>query len=158
MGNADPGGERDARVAGLREVFGQCHDQKCALFAHSGQEECAYSAFDCVQESLPIPLMHKHLRAWRLQNRLTLVKVAETLGTTHSTLLRWEKGEISVPRKMVVRLAEIYGCTPAELEYNPVERARGQLVHAAIELAQSLPEDKAKAWLEAGRAMKPPGK
>jgi len=99
--------------------------------------------------------MSKHLRAWRLEKRLTLVVVAEKLGTTHSTLLRWERGALSVPKKMVVRLAEIYGCSPAELEYDPTERARGQLVHMAIELAQSLPEEQARAWLEAGRMMKP---
>ena len=158
MGNANPGGERNARIAGVREIFGQCHVRKCAETAHSCQAECARSEFECSGESVPTPLMSKHLRAWRRQNRLTLVNVAEKLGTTHSTVLRWERGEISVPKKMIMRLAEIYGCTPAELEYDPTERARGQLVDIAIELAQTLPEEQARAWLEAGRAMKPRAK
>jgi transcriptional regulator with XRE-family HTH domain len=88
--------------------------------------------------------MFPHLRAWRRAAGLTLHEVAQRLGTTHSTILRYEKGEFRLPVGAVQLLAEIYGCTPAELECDPKERKEGKRVHDAIELAKSLPPDLSK--------------
>ena len=95
----------------------------------------------------------EYLRAWRLHNRMTLLCVARLAGTTHSTVLRWEKGKQSVPDEKFKKLAEIYGCTPAELAYHPTNRARGALLHAAMMLAKDLPLDRAVAWVGVGMTM-----
>ena len=97
--------------------------------------------------------MFPHLRAWRRAAGLTLHEVAQRLGTTHSTILRYEKGEFRLPVGAVQLLAEIYGCTPAELECEPGERKEGKRVHDAIELAKSLPPDLTDRWLEIGRIL-----
>ena len=94
-----------------------------------------------------------HLRAWRRAQRLTLLYVAETVGTTHSTVLRWEKGKQAVPPEKFDERAQVYGCTTTELSYDPNDRARGALEHAAIRLARDLPLDKVEAWVAVGRAM-----
>ena len=59
------------------------------------------------------------------------------------------------PADMIAALAELYGCTPAELEVDPAERHKGMRVHEAILLAKSLPEDAVDRWLEIGRLLKP---
>lgn len=97
--------------------------------------------------------MHEHLRAWRRASRLTLQEVARRLGTTHTTVLRYEKGEVKVPADTLRLLAEIYGCTPAELEVDPKDRDRGKRVHDAIQLAKSLPPELNERWLEIGRLL-----
>lgn len=84
---------------------------------------------------------------------LTLHEVAQRLGTTHSTILRYEKGEFRLPVGAVHLFAGIYGCTPSELECEPGERKEGKRVHDAIELAKSLPPDLTDKWLEVGRVL-----
>jgi transcriptional regulator with XRE-family HTH domain len=103
--------------------------------------------------SLVYQPMFVHLRAWRRASSLTLHEVARRLGATHTTLLRYEKGELTVSAEVIRLLAEIYGCTPAELEVDPGERERGKRIHDAIELAKSLPPDLNERWLEIGRLL-----
>jgi transcriptional regulator with XRE-family HTH domain len=97
--------------------------------------------------------MSPHLRAWRSLTGLTLQQVAGALGISHTTLLRYEKGIVMPSDDTVRRLAEIYGCTPAELQLDPKDRRKGQRVHLAIELAQNLPPEFVDQWLEIGRLM-----
>jgi transcriptional regulator with XRE-family HTH domain len=84
---------------------------------------------------------------------MTLQQVAGSLDISHTTLLRYEKGLVVPSDDTVRRLAEIYGCTPAELELDPKDRRKGQRVHLAIELAKSLPPEFVDQWLEIGRLM-----
>lgn len=56
---------------------------------------------------------------------------------------------------IVRRLAEIYGCAPAELEMDPKDRKKGQRIHLAIELVQRLPPELVDRWLEIGQLMEP---
>jgi transcriptional regulator with XRE-family HTH domain len=72
----------------------------------------------CYKECLSI------FDAWRRASSLTLQEVAGRLGTTHTTVLRYEKGEVKVPNGTIRLLAEIYGCTPAELEVDPKDSIR----------------------------------
>ena len=92
-----------------------------------------------------------HLKDWRTLRGLSLERVANELGTSHTTLMRWEGGVHKVPDERIKQLAEIYGCTPAELEHPPEQREMGQRVHEAIELAKTLSPDDAQLWLQTGR-------
>ena len=58
-----------------------------------------------------------------------------------------------MPNGKFERLAEIYGCTPAELAYHPENRTRGAMLHAAMILAKDLPIDQAEAWVGIGLTM-----
>lgn len=97
--------------------------------------------------------MSMHLRAWRRLAGLTLQQVAGVLSIAHTTLMRYEKGFVVPADDTVRRLAEIYGCTPAELQLDPKDRKKGQRVHLAIELAQNLPPEFVDRWLELGQLM-----
>lgn len=97
--------------------------------------------------------MWNHLRAWRRTSSRTLQEVARQLGTTHTTVLRYEKGHLKVPNDVIKQLAEIYGCTPAELEFDPKDRKVGKSIHDAINLAKSMPPEITERWLEIGRLL-----
>lgn len=46
---------------------------------------------------------------------LTQEELAKRLGTDRTTVVKWEKGK-SFPRpQMLIRLAEVLGCTPNDL-------------------------------------------
>jgi hypothetical protein len=57
--------------------------------------------------------------------------------------------------EILAALAELYGCTPAELEVPPGQREQGRRVHDAILLAKSLPAEVVDRWLEIGRLLTP---
>ncbi len=99
--------------------------------------------------------MSGHLRAWRKNSGRTLQQVAAVLGTTHTTILRYERGDMKPTADMLRRLAEVYGCLPAELQYDPSERDRGRRMHEAIEILAALEPELAERWLEIGRLLKP---
>jgi transcriptional regulator with XRE-family HTH domain len=80
--------------------------------------------------------MWEHLRAWRRTLGQTLQSVASVIGVTHSTLLRYERGEIKVPPDVLRQLAQMYGCTPVELQFAPSDRQKGLRLHRAPELLQ----------------------
>ena len=82
------------------------------------------------------------------------MRVAAALGATHTTILRYERGEMKLTRETLAQLAELYGCTPAELQFDPSERKHGQRLHAAMELVQELDPESAEKWLEIGRLLK----
>ena len=50
-----------------------------------------------------------HLRAWRKCAGMTLEEVGEALGTTHTSIRRWETGQSHVTAEALLRLAELYG-------------------------------------------------
>lgn len=98
--------------------------------------------------------MTTHLRAWRRLKGLTLQQVAARLNVSHTTLLRYEKGVVMPPDDAVKQLAQIYDCTPAELEVDPEQRRKGQRVHLAIELAKALSPELAERWIEIGELLR----
>jgi transcriptional regulator with XRE-family HTH domain len=99
--------------------------------------------------------MWKNLRPWRKASGFTLQEVAERLGVTHSSILRYEKGAVKPSPEILTALAELYGCTPAELEVPSGKRQEGKRVHDAILLAKSLPGEVADRWLEIERLLAP---
>jgi transcriptional regulator with XRE-family HTH domain len=85
---------------------------------------------------------------------LTLQSVATALGTTHTTILRYERGVMKPTVEVLRELARVYGCVPAELEFAPVERARGRRLHDAGELLREMDAEMADRWLELGRLLR----
>jgi len=98
--------------------------------------------------------MDTHLRAWRKYAGRTLVDVGEYLRTSHTTVLRYERGEMKVPADVIDRLAELYGCTPSELQFHPDKRNLGRNIHDAIKILEEMNPDIAERWLEVGRLMR----
>ena len=97
--------------------------------------------------------MSRHLRAWRQHAKCTLSAVGAYLGASHTTVLRYERGDMKVPADVIIRLAELYGCTPSELQFHPDNRDQGRNIHDAIQILQNLDPQIAEKWLEVGRIM-----
>jgi transcriptional regulator with XRE-family HTH domain len=55
------------------------------------------------------------LRAWRNHSGMSLEEVAPKVGITHGTLSRIERGAVPYNQDLLERLADLYGCEPAEL-------------------------------------------
>lgn len=71
----------------------------------------------------PDPLTYqKHLRAWRKLRGLTLEQVGEAMDVSHTSISRWEKGEMEITSKALVAFCRLYDVTP-EMLLNPPSEA-----------------------------------
>lgn len=55
------------------------------------------------------------LKELRLREKLTLKQVAEMLGVSQFSIIRWEKGETSPNAEKLKKLADLLHVTPNEL-------------------------------------------
>ena len=79
-----------------------------------------------------------HLRAWRNHSGKTLEWVADALGTSHSTVQRWETGENGVQQETFEAIAHTYGITPAELSGPPQDASRARELHRIMTALQQI--------------------
>lgn len=63
----------------------------------------------------------KHLAAWRIARDMTLEEAAEKLDVAHTTVSRWERGELPISSRRLVDLCRLYTVTPAQLLISPEE-------------------------------------
>lgn len=91
---------------------------------------CAPSPMDlaeCVAHNTHMPInpdplaYQKHLRAWRKLRGMTLEQVAAALDVSHTSVSRWEKGDMEITSKTLVALCRLYGVAPEMLLYPPTE-------------------------------------
>ena len=52
---------------------------------------------------------------WRREKGLTVTALAEMLGVSHSTVIRWEDGSIRMPAERAVQISELTGIPCHEL-------------------------------------------
>ncbi|MDF2804043.1 MAG: transcriptional regulator [Anaerocolumna sp.] len=63
-----------------------------------------------------MPGLKERIKKRRLDREMTLLEVATKLGVKEATMQRYESGEIkNVKHETIVRLAEIFDCSPAYL-------------------------------------------
>jgi transcriptional regulator with XRE-family HTH domain len=79
-----------------------------------------------------------HLRAWRLHFGKTLEWLANELGTSHSTVIRWESGENGVQQETFEAIARVYGITLAELSAPPTDAGRARELHRIMLALQAM--------------------
>lgn len=79
-----------------------------------------------------------NLRAWRAHFGFTLEQVAERLGVSHSTVVRWETGENGVSDEVFAAIAAAYGITVAELSAPPADAGRARELHRLMEAMRRL--------------------
>ncbi len=61
-------------------------------------------------------VLQERIKARRLKLGMTLLDVANQLGVKEATMQRYESGEIkNIKHETIVKLAEIFGCSPAYL-------------------------------------------
>lgn len=113
-------------------VIGQLHDPQCAPDARAGQAHfCALRRgplgavnYGAGMAGKPdIGPYQAHLRAWREIRGLTLEAVGERLRVEHTTVGRWERGELPISSKWLVALSHLYEVHPRDLLASPSEAA-----------------------------------
>lgn len=63
------------------------------------------------------------LRAWRVDCGLTSEQVASQIGVNRGTIERWESGKSSPTYPQLIRLCEIYNCTPDDVRFIMPEKS-----------------------------------
>jgi len=121
---------------------------------YKSYDNVRFQAYLHPAKNMQYAAMANFLREWRKLSDKTLVEVATVLGTTHTTILRYERGQMKVPAEVINALAEIYSCVPAELQFAPEDRASGRRIHEAITLLNDLDPEIAKRWIEIGKLLK----
>lgn len=82
-----------------------------------------------------------HLRAWRKHLDKTQQWLANELGTEHSTVGRWEKGQAGVDDATFESIAKAYGITIAELSAPPGDAAKAQQLDRLMRALPLLDEE-----------------
>lgn len=59
--------------------------------------------------------MKEQLKKLREAAKLTQKQAAEKIGVVQSSVSMWETGESTPQTKILVKIAEVYGCSVAEL-------------------------------------------
>jgi transcriptional regulator with XRE-family HTH domain len=97
--------------------------------------------------------MWKYLRAWRKYRGYSQEQVANTMQKRHTTIGRWERGEMRITTEDLQALAALYGASIAQLQ-GPPDLAR---LTARMERAQAvldnLSDEDLERWLALGESL-----
>lgn len=63
------------------------------------------------------------LRGWRADCGLTTEQVADLLSVNRGTVERWESGKSAPTYPQLVKLCEIYNCTPDDIRFIALEES-----------------------------------
>lgn len=74
-------------------------------------------------ENLPTA-MAEQLRSEKGAAELTYQEIADALDIHQQSVIRYFKGTRDIPMSVVIRLAELFGLTPAELMERATERIK----------------------------------
>lgn len=94
-----------------------------------------------------------HLRAWRKAKGFSLENVANALGTTQTTIGRWEMNKSSISYESFKELADLYGISVLQLMLPPDESEKVEITEEAYEIIKRLDENLIKLWLDLGHAL-----
>lgn len=72
--------------------------------------------------------------------KLSQFSLAERLGVSHTSVLRWETGESGVSNEKFAEIAACYGITVAELAAPPEEADRARQMHRLLTVIPTLDE------------------
>lgn len=92
---------------------------------------------------------HQYLRAWRLSKKLSLERVGAAIGVRHTTVGRWEKGQLPVTSADLEQLARVYGVPADRLLFDPADQSAAALATAREVISRMEPEDVTE-WLRLG--------
>lgn len=154
MGNADRAGECGGARVGGREVFGEAHARIVHLMHSARQAHCAEDRLANPCGSRYEKRMHTHLRAWRKTKNLSLPAVAERLGVAHTTVGRWERGEVPLTTRDLEDLATIYGITRRQLEFSPTAAEMIAFLDRAQHIIEDMPAVDLERWLAIGESLR----
>ncbi len=89
-----------------------------------------------------------NLKAWRKLKRETQMTLANKMGTDHTTIGRYERGEIAVDDETFARLAKELGISPAELAAHPEEQKRVRLIESLVDRLRRMEPEQIEATIK----------
>lgn len=99
------------------------------------------------------PSMWKHLRAWREFRDLSQEKVGAEMHKRHSTISRWERGEMKLSTEDLEALARIYGATVHQVQMPPEAAELVARLDRAQSIIDGLSPDDLERWLGIGESL-----
>jgi transcriptional regulator with XRE-family HTH domain len=100
--------------------------------------------------------MKYHLRSWRDVRGLSLETVAAALKKAHTTVSRWERGDVPIAVENLEKLAEVYGVTLRQLEFPPDAAALVAFMDQAQHIIADLDRERLEQWLAIGESLRRP--
>ncbi len=97
--------------------------------------------------------MWKHLKAWREFRKLSQEKVAGMLGKRHTTIGRWERGEMKSSTTDLEALARIYGATVSQVQMPPEAAEMVSRLDRTQGILGSLDPGDLEQWLAMGERL-----
>jgi transcriptional regulator with XRE-family HTH domain len=80
--------------------------------------------------------------------------VGERLGVAHTTIGRWEKGEVPVTVEVLEKLAEVYGITRSQIEHSPDSADMVAFLDRAQHIIEGMPSEDLERWLQIGESLR----
>ena len=117
------------------------------------QAHCAAPGRDGIFLVSHMISMNQHLREWRLHRNMTLEQVANILGRKHTTIARWEKGEIAIKDSDIESLARLYAATPEQLLVSPADADEVARLSRANAIMSKLDADDLDEWFRIGERL-----
>jgi transcriptional regulator with XRE-family HTH domain len=97
-----------------------------------------------------------HLRAWRLAKGATLVWLAEQLGRTHTSVMRWESGASGVDDATFEAIARVYGISASELSAPPADAERARELGRVMDAIRHLDADALRTLAQTAELLRRP--
>lgn len=101
----------------------------------------------------PASRLHVHLRAWRRFRKLSLKEVAQHFQKTHTTVSRWEQGEIPLTLPDLERLSALYRATPSQLANPPENAELVARLDRTQHIVETMDENTLEHWLSIGETL-----
>ena len=97
--------------------------------------------------------LQSHLRAWRKHAGLSQEQLGNSMGVAHTTVGRWERGEVPLTTKEFERLAQVFEATPAELLVAPPDAKMVSVLHEPYDIVRNMSPETLQHWLEIGKKL-----
>jgi len=81
---------------------------------------------------------------------MTLEQVGHALGKRHTTVGRWEKGEMKLSTQDLESLASLYAATPSQLLAPPASAEMVELLDRVQSILSGMDADTRSQWLALG--------
>lgn len=107
-------------------------------------------SYDGIMKNISLFL---HLRAWRKTKGFSVENVANALGTTQTTIGRWEVNKSPISYESFKEIAKLYGISVLQLMLPPDESEKVEILEEAYKIIKGLDESLIKLWLDLGYAL-----
>ena len=94
-----------------------------------------------------------HLRAWRSHLGLSQAEVGASLGKGHTTIGRWEKGEMKLSTTDLEALAKLYGVSVSQLQMPPEAAELVARMDRAQVILSGLTKEDLEYWIGMGERL-----